>query len=49
MRLATGARLATLDDLSAIPGNRLEALKRDRRAAQHSHQRSVPDLLPLEG
>jgi toxin HigB-1 len=35
MRLATGARLATLDDLSAIPGNRLEVLKRDRKG-QHS-------------
>ena len=41
-------RALSLRDLAAIPGNQLEALKRQpERAVQHSHQRSVPNLLPM--
>jgi toxin HigB-1 len=35
-----------LNDLRSPPGNRLEALQRDR-AGQHPHQRPVSNLFPL--
>ncbi len=35
----------SLEDLRALPSNRLEALRGDRGPVQHSHQPSVADLL----
>src|SRR6266540_3175701 len=42
--------LATkLEDLGALPGNRLETLHGDRRAVQHPHQRSMANLFQVAG
>ena len=37
----------SLDDLRALPGNRLEALGQPHGPAQHSDQRAVASLLPV--
>jgi len=45
-RLEILSAATRLDDLRALPSNRLEALRgRPRWAIQHPHQRSVADML----